>query len=99
MKILINVAKSTGGLHESLLADRNLLEDAETLTGNVLWEHYWWSNHLWTPSWITFRLSATKIFYKDHEVVFQSKNEPILGVDLKLIPYENANLADIVNEY
>ena len=36
MKILINVAKSTGGLHESLLADRNLLEDAETLTGNVL---------------------------------------------------------------
>lgn len=37
MKILVNIAKSTGGLGGSLLADRNLLgEDAETSKGNVL---------------------------------------------------------------
>ena len=34
----------------------------------------------------------------DHEVAFKRKNGSILEVDLQLISYENANLADVVNE-
>lgn len=69
---VINVAKSAGGLGGSLLADGNLLgEDAEMLKGNVLWDHYWWSNHLLTTSWKMFRLNPTKSSYWVYEIVSQ----------------------------